>query len=80
MTGKSSAISCCAITGESTTGPGFPFMIEDIVKEMAASVKEFEGITLSKIGDLGKVVTETGYTVPLLENERARAAAGIING
>lgn len=70
----------CAITGEPTSGKDFPYMIEDIVKEMAASVKEFEGITLSKIGDLGRVVVETGYTVPLLENERARAAAGIING
>ena len=55
-------------------------MIEDIVKDMASSVAEFDGITLSKIGDLGKVVTETGYEIPLLKNERARAAAGIING
>lgn len=69
-----------AITGEPTSGPDFPFAIEDIVREMATSVKELEGITLSKIGHLGKIVLETGYTVPLLENERARAAAGIING
>ena len=70
----------CAVTGEPTSGPDFPNMIEDIVKEMAASVTEFNGITLSRIGALGRVVTETGYEIPLLKNERARAAAGIING
>jgi NADH-quinone oxidoreductase subunit G len=70
----------CAVTGKPTSGTDFPHMIEDIVKDMAASVAEFDGITLSKIGDLGKVVTETGYEIPLLKNERARAAAGIING
>ena len=70
----------CAVTGEPTSGPDFPHMIEDIVKDMAASVTEFNGITLSKIGALGTVVTETGYEIPLLKNERVRAAAGIING
>jgi len=69
-----------AISGTSTSDPEFPHMIEDIVKDMAASVTEFEGLTLSKIGDQGKVITETGYKIPLLENERARTAAGIING
>jgi len=70
----------CAITGKPTTGPDFPFMIEDIVKDMATAVKEFNGTSLSKIGSLGTVVAETGYKIPLLENERARAAAGLING
>jgi NADH-quinone oxidoreductase subunit G len=69
-----------AITGKPITDPEFPHMIENIVKDMVGSVKEFNGITLSKIGDLGTVVTETDYKIPLLENERARAAAGIING
>jgi len=55
-------------------------MIEDVFKATAASVSEFNGLTLSKIGHQGTVVTETGYKIPLLENERARAAAGLING
>ena len=70
----------CALTGKPLTDPDFPHMIENLGKHMAASVKAFEGITLSKIGDLGTVVTETDYKIPLLENERARAAAGLING
>ena len=56
------------------------FLIEDLFKKVAASTPAFEGLTLSKIGHLGTVVTETGYQIPLLTNERARAAAGIING
>jgi NADH-quinone oxidoreductase subunit G len=55
-------------------------MIEDVFKAMAGSVAEFNGLTLSKIGDLGLPVTETGVKIPLLENERARKAAGLING
>jgi NADH-quinone oxidoreductase subunit G len=54
--------------------------IEDVFKAMVASVPEFEGLTLSRIGDLGKPVVETGYQIPLLANERARKAAGQING
>ena len=55
-------------------------LVEDVFREMAASVSEFEGLNLSKIGDLGLPVTETGVTIPLLENERARKAAGEIVG
>jgi NADH-quinone oxidoreductase subunit G len=57
-----------------------PAAIEEIFKAMAASVPEFDGLSLSKIGDLGKPVIETGVKIPLLENERARKAAGLING
>ncbi|MGJ8634853.1 MAG: molybdopterin-dependent oxidoreductase [Luteolibacter sp.] len=56
------------------------FLIEDIFKEIAAAVPAFKGLTLSKIGHQGTVITETPYKIPLLENERARAAAGLING
>ncbi len=62
---------------KSTDGPA---LIEDVFKSLAANVPEFNGLTLSKIGDLGIPVTETGETIPLLENERARKAAGLING
>jgi NADH-quinone oxidoreductase subunit G len=57
-----------------------PAAIEDVFKAMAASVPEFDGLSLSKIGDLGKPVVETGVQIPLLQNERARKAAGLING
>jgi NADH-quinone oxidoreductase subunit G len=57
-----------------------PAAIEDVFKAMAANVPEFAELSLSKIGDLGKPVVETGVTIPLLENERARKAAGLING
>ncbi len=56
------------------------FLIEDLFKKVAATVSEFNGLTLSKIGALGTVILETGYEIPLLKNERARAAAGTING
>jgi len=56
------------------------FLIEDLFKKVASSVTLFNGLTLSKIGALGTSVTDTGYEIPLLKNERARAAAGIING
>ncbi len=55
-------------------------LIENLFKEIAATIAEFSGLTLSKIGAQGTVITETGYKVPLLENERARTAAGLING
>jgi NADH-quinone oxidoreductase subunit G len=57
-----------------------PAMIEDVFRSMAEGVPEFNGLSLSKIGDLGKPVVETGVKIPLLENERARKAAGLING
>ena len=55
-------------------------MIEQVFKQLAANVTEFSGLTLSKIGDQGVVITETNHKIPLLENERARKAAGVING
>ncbi len=65
-----------AFTGEK--GP--LHLIEDVFKSVAAAVPEFGGLTLSKIGHLGTPVKETGHQIPLLANERARRAAGLING
>jgi NADH-quinone oxidoreductase subunit G len=65
---------------EGATPAAGPAMIEDLFKAVAAGVAEFNGQTLSKIGDLGVPVVETGVKIPLLENERARKAAGLING
>jgi len=55
-------------------------LIEDVFRAMAACVPAFADLTLSKIGALGKPVIDTGYRIPLLENERAAVAAGRING
>ncbi len=57
-----------------------PQLIEDVFRDMASTVSEFDGLNLSKIGDLGLPVTETGVTIPHLEDERARKAAGQIVG
>jgi NADH-quinone oxidoreductase subunit G len=56
------------------------YMIEDVFKRLAAEVPEFEGLTLSRIGEQGLQVMETGETVPLLERERERQAKGLIVG
>lgn len=55
-------------------------LIEDVFRDMASAVTEFNGLTLSKIGHQGTVIAETGYEVPLLKNEGVRIAAGVING
>ena len=55
-------------------------LLEDVFREIADEVEEFEELTLSKIGDLGVQVTRTGQTIPLLETERARIQAGEIVG
>ena len=68
------------LTGTSAGDPEFPHLIESVFKDMAAAVTEFSELSLSKIGDLGVQVTTTGRSIPLLENERARKAAGRING
>ena len=65
-----------AISGESNE----IHHIEDIFKVLAENVTEFKGLTLSKIGHQGTQIADTGYQIPLLANERARKAAGLING
>ena len=54
--------------------------IEDVFKSLAETVPAFTGQTLSKIGHQGTQIADTGYQIPLLQNERARKAAGLING
>lgn len=65
-----------AVTGEKSA----LHSIEDVFKKLASTIPAFDGLTLSKIGAQGVVIQETGYKIALLENERARKAAGIING
>ena len=66
----------CAITGDKHE----IHHIEDVFKSIAESIPAFQNLTLSKIGHQGTQITETGHKIPLLENERARKAAGQING
>jgi NADH-quinone oxidoreductase subunit G len=54
--------------------------IEDVFKALAENVPAFNQLSLSKIGHQGTQIAETGYQIPLLANERARKAAGLING
>jgi len=54
--------------------------IEDVFKAMAENISAFDGLSLSKIGHQGLPLIDTGYQIPLLENERAAKAAGRING
>jgi NADH-quinone oxidoreductase subunit G len=66
----------CAITGDKHE----IHHIEDVFKSIAENIPAFQNLTLSKIGHQGTQITETGHKIPLLENERARKAAGQING
>ena len=54
--------------------------VEDVFKLMASEISVFEGLTLSRIGDLGVQVMETYETVPILEREKERKAKGMIVG
>ena len=65
-----------ALTGQTS---GFK-TIEHVFKALAETISEFNGLSLSKISDQGVSIVATNYKIPLLENERARKAAGIING
>ena len=54
--------------------------VDDVFKRLAAEVPAFQGLTLSRIGDLGIPLVETTEKVPVLEREKERKAKGIIVG
>ncbi len=56
------------------------YTIDDVFKRMAAEISIFEGLTFSRIGDLGVPVMETGEKIPVLEREKDRRAKGLIVG
>jgi NADH-quinone oxidoreductase subunit G len=62
------------------TGNNGLHSVDDVFKRLAAEVKIFEGLTLSRIGDLGVQVIETSQKVPVLEREKERKAKGMIVG
>jgi NADH-quinone oxidoreductase subunit G len=43
-----------------------------VLDEMAQEFEELEGITWGNIGNEGKVVMNTGVTIPLIEREKAK--------
>ncbi len=65
---------------QALSGSNGLYLVEDVFKLMAGSIKEFEGLTLSKIGDQGVALLETKETIPLLERERERIEKGLIVG
>ncbi len=62
------------------TGNNGLHSVDDVFKCLAAEVPLFQGLTLSRIGDLGVQVLEAQEKVPLLEREKERKAKGIIVG
>ena len=65
---------------QAISGSNGLYLVEDVVKLMAESVKEFKEVTLSKIGDTGIPLVDTKETVPMLEREKERIAKGLIVG
>ncbi len=56
------------------------YSVDDLFKQLVSEYPEFEGLTLSKVGDLGVPLIETGETIALLERERERIAKGVVVG
>ena len=54
--------------------------MDSVFNAIASEVAEFEGQTFGSIGDQGVQITETGITIPLLEQEKARVESGQIVG
>ncbi|MEI6676379.1 MAG: molybdopterin-dependent oxidoreductase [Verrucomicrobiota bacterium] len=46
--------------------------IEDVFAHLAATLSQFQTLSLAKIDPAGIPIIDTGYKIPLLENERAR--------
>jgi NADH-quinone oxidoreductase subunit G len=57
-----------------------PASIDGVLKALASEVEAFNGQSFGSIGDQGIIISETGVTIPLIEQEKARVASGQING
>ncbi|MDB4382395.1 molybdopterin-dependent oxidoreductase, partial [Akkermansiaceae bacterium] len=57
-----------------------PASVDGVIKALAAEIPAFECQNFGSIGDQGVQITETGVTIPLLEQEKARVESGLING
>ncbi len=56
------------------------YSVEDVFKGLSNDVSVFNGLTYTKIGDLGIPLIETNEVIPLLEREKERKSKGIIVG
>lgn len=65
---------------QATGGGNGIYSVNDLFKQLASEISEFDGLTWGRIGDLGVPLLETGVTIPLLERERERIAKGLIVG
>ena len=54
--------------------------VDQVLDSISTDIEEFAEQSFNTIGDLGAQITETGITIPLLEQEKTRKAAGIIVG
>lgn len=54
--------------------------LDQVLDAISADIEEFAEQSFNTIGDLGTQITETGITIPLLEQEKSRKTAGIIVG
>ena len=54
--------------------------VDQVLDAISADIEEFAQQSFNTIGDLGTQITETGITIPLLEQEKSRKTAGIIVG
>lgn len=57
-----------------------PASMDGVLGALAGEIDAFKGQSFGTIGDLGVQITDTGVTIPLLEQERARIASGQIVG
>ncbi|MGJ8696573.1 MAG: molybdopterin-dependent oxidoreductase [Verrucomicrobiaceae bacterium] len=57
-----------------------PASVDGVIKDLASSIEAFNGQSFGSIGDEGVQITETGVTIPLIEQEKARIASGQIVG
>ncbi len=60
--------------------PKGPASISEVFAAIAETIPLFHDKSFAGIGDMGTLITETGYQIPLLQNERARKATGQITG
>lgn len=57
-----------------------PASVDGVFKALALEVEAFNGQSFGTIGDQGVIISETGVTIPLIEQEKARVASGQIIG
>ena len=57
-----------------------PASVDGVLKALSSEVEAFNGQSFGSIGDQGIKIIDTGVTIPLIEQEKARVASGQING